>query len=104
MSEETANSSNRIRGANGVVCSLVELPGKTLRIVLDDVDNESAAGLGPWLHRVLFTFKDYPADTLRDLELSEQELAAFGFHVLVRILAVNGQLSAKAQDDGSDSE
>lgn len=104
MSEEIPASSSRERGANGVVCSLAELPGNTLRIVLDDVDNESRVGLGPWLHRVIFTFKDYPRDMLRDLELSEQELAAFGLHVLVRLLAANGQLSAKALDDSSDSE
>lgn len=102
MSEEIPISSSCERGSNGVVCSLAELPGNTLRVVLDDVDNESKVGLGPWLHRVIFTFKDYSGDMLRDLELSEQELAAFGFHVLARVLAVNGQLSTKAQDDSSD--
>jgi hypothetical protein len=76
---------NGKRGASGVVISLVDVaPGK-LRIVLDDVKNESESECGPWSHHVLYTFKDYRADDITNQKLSDKELAEFGFAVLVRI-------------------
>ena len=76
---------NGKRGSSGVVLSLAEsAPGK-LRIVADDVKNESGSELGPWSHQVLYTFKDYDASDILEQRLSDKELAAFGFSVLVRL-------------------
>jgi hypothetical protein len=76
---------NGKRGSNGVVLSLVEsVPGK-LRLVADDVKNESGSDRGPWTHHVLYTFKDYDADQIKNQKLSDKELAEFGFAVLVRL-------------------
>jgi hypothetical protein len=76
---------NGKRGSSGVVLSLVEsAPGK-LRIVADDVKNTSGSELGPWAHHVLYTFKDYDAVEIKKQQLSDKELASFGFAILVRL-------------------
>lgn len=76
------------RGSSGVVCSLREIGNGRLRLVLDDVKNESGSLQGPWKHYVLFTWKDYEVDRIIDLKLSEKELAEFGFNVLARLVAL----------------
>jgi hypothetical protein len=76
------------RGSCGVVCSLREIGNGRLRLILDDVKNESGAMEGPWQHHVLFTWKDYDVDQIVDLKLSEDELAEFGFHILARLVAL----------------
>jgi len=74
---------------SAILCSLAELPDGSLRVVLDDVERGSESA--PWVHRSLFTFKDYPAEALSDLAtVPESELASFGFYVLTRLLASNG--------------
>ena len=70
------------RGASGIVLSLVESQPGELRLVLDDVQNESGSGCGPWRHHTLFTFKSYSEQGIGNLDLSEKELADIGFHVL----------------------
>ena len=76
---------NGKRGASGVVISLVDVAPDKLRLVLDDVKNESGSERGPWNHHVLYTFKDYGANDIKNQKLSEKELAEFGFAVLVRL-------------------
>jgi len=76
-----------IRSSVGVVCGLRDLPNGRVRLVLDDVANESASSRGPWLHHVLFTWRDFEAQKIDDLNLSEKELAEFGFNVLARLVA-----------------
>ena len=81
------SSDDSIRSSAGVVCCLRELPNGQLRLVLDDVANQSESTSGPWEHRVLFTWKDFEARAIDSLELSESELAAFGHSVLARLVA-----------------
>jgi hypothetical protein len=71
----------------GVVCSLEELQSGQLRVVLDDVRSESKSTPGGWSHHVLFTHKDFEAQELDDLALSEKELAGLGFSILARLVA-----------------
>lgn len=81
---------NGKRGASGLVLSLVDAaPGK-LRIVVDDVKNESGSERGPWAHNVLYTFKDYDATDIMNQQLSDKELAEFGFAILVRLGVLHG--------------
>jgi|APLak6261663543_1056040.scaffolds.fasta_scaffold05923_3 hypothetical protein len=75
------------RGSSGVICSLYEAKEGRLRLVLDDVKNESGSNQGPWTHHVLFTFKDYDLKEVTNLKLSERELAEFGFNVFARLVA-----------------
>ena len=76
------------RGTSGVVLSLVEGQQGELRLVLDDVQNESGSGCGPWRHHTLFTFKSYSQESIGHLDLSEKELADIGFQVLARLGAL----------------
>ena len=76
-----------VRSVAGVVCCLRELPNGQVRLVLDDVENESSTTVGPWNHRVVFTWKDFEAKQIADLALSEKELAGFGHSVLARLVA-----------------
>lgn len=88
------DSSDKERGERGVACSLLRLSDGRLRVVLDDVRNQAPGEAGPWQHEVFVTFKDYERGELASLDLSEEELAAFGHYVLARLLAVNGLLSS----------
>jgi hypothetical protein len=81
------NSLGKFRGSSGVVLSLHTLENGQTRIVLDDVDSTDGTTDGGWKHRTLVTFKDYENLTLDDLQLSEEEFAAFGHYVMVRLLA-----------------
>jgi hypothetical protein len=73
-----------------VVCRLAELPGGSLRVVLDDVGEGEAPGT--WTYHSLFTYKDYVPGGLDDLTaLTDTELADFGYHVLARLFASNGR-------------
>jgi len=77
-----------VRSHSGVVCCLRELPNGKLRLVLDDVANESETASGRWKHHVLFTWKDFEAQEIDELKLSEKELASFGFNILARLVAL----------------
>lgn len=79
------------RSASGLVLSLAENNPGELRLILDDVRNESDSGRGPWRHHALFTFKQYSERDITDLKLSEKELAEIGFNVLVRLGVLRGQ-------------
>jgi hypothetical protein len=76
-----------IRASTGVVCSLRELPTGEVRLTIDDVANQSSRTSGSWEHRALFTCKDFEAKAISELQLSEHELAEFGFNVLARLVA-----------------
>jgi hypothetical protein len=77
-----------IRSGSGLVCCLRELDGGKLRLVLDDVENQAKTTSGPWEHHVVFTWKDYEEREIDELELSEKELANFGYHILARLVAL----------------
>lgn len=76
-----------VRSVAGVVCCLRDLPNGQVRLVLDDVANESNSTTGPWSHRVVFTWKDFDAQQIDNLTLSEKELAGLGHSVLARLVA-----------------
>ncbi len=77
------------RGSDGVVCSLVNIGGGKLRLILDDVSNSESSVRGTWSHRVLYTWKDLDATQVMEHSLSEKELADFGFHILARLTALH---------------
>jgi len=73
--------------STGVVCYLQELPSGEVRLTIDDVANQSSCASGPWERRALFTRRDFQAKAIAELQLSEHELAEFGFNVLARLVA-----------------
>jgi len=81
---------DKIRGKNGVVISLRELPDGKLRVVVD-VEKESEAATEPWEHKFFVTHKDYEKIELRKIEFPEKELADFGYFVLARLIAASGK-------------
>ncbi len=86
------DGNDKERGERGVPCSLLRLSNGRLRVVLDDVRNLAPGESGPWQHEVFVTFEQAE---LSSLDLSEDELAAFGHYVLTRLLAANGLLSSE---------
>lgn len=80
-------TNDSIRASTGVVCSLRELPSGEVRLTIDDVANRSSCTSGSWEHRALFTCKDFEAKAAFELQLSEHDLAEFGFNVLARLVA-----------------
>ena len=86
---ETTERDDSLRGSEGIVCSIRERESGKLRVVLDDVTNSEHPSPGPWLHRGLFTWKDYEPEALEQPEdLPDVEMANFGFNILVRLLAM----------------
>jgi hypothetical protein len=75
---------DRKRKARGAVCSLQETENGRHR----DVKNEGGAKQVPWRYHVIFTFKDFDSDEIENFQLSEKELAEFGFNVLARLVAL----------------
>lgn len=73
------------RGNSGVVCCLRDLGNGRVRLVLDDVSNPEFSTKGKWNHEVVFTWKDYDFSQIENQELSDKELADFGFNLLVRL-------------------
>ncbi len=79
---------HKTRGRCGVVCSIIDMGNGKSRVILDDVSNSSDDQQGPWSHEVLYTHKDYDSHTLEELELSEEEYAAFGHAMFARLCAL----------------
>ena len=75
------------RGKNGVVLSLLEVDGNKLRILMDDVSNESGSTQTPWNHENHVTCKEYKEKELLENNLSEEELAGLGAYVVARLIA-----------------
>jgi hypothetical protein len=71
---------DRIRGQDGVVFNIKELPGGKLRITMNDVKNSSDDLIGVWKHSVIEPHEAYDPKLLRELELSESEYAARGHY------------------------
>jgi len=78
---------NGIRGKNGVVLSLLDLGNNKLRIVMDDVSNQSGSNKEPWKHEIVVTWKDYDEKEILDNTLSDEELAGLGAYVVARLAA-----------------
>ena len=78
---------NGIRGKNGVVLSLLDVGNNKLRIVMDDVSNESGSNKSPWNHEIVVTWKDYDEKEILDNTLSDEELAGIGAYVVARLVA-----------------
>ena len=78
---------DRRRGAHGVVVSLLDTDSDSIRITLDDVENESGQP-STWTHRVFVTSKSYDKDAIENLDLPEDEYAALGHYVLARLKAI----------------
>ena len=82
---------DKIRGKDGVVISLRELPNGMLRVTVDDVEISDANAMKEWKHKNFATHKDYEEMDLRKIDFPEKEMADFGYFVLARLLAISGK-------------
>jgi hypothetical protein len=69
------------RAALGVCACLVDEENGRVRLVLDDVTRDGST----WTARTFYTHKRYPKKKLRDLALTEKDLAEIGFAVVLRL-------------------
>jgi hypothetical protein len=60
----------------------------TLRFILDDLKFTGRSG-GEWKHRCFYTFIDIDRASAKSLQLTEEEFAAVGKAVLVRLMALH---------------
>ena len=81
------DSDDRRRGSYGVVVSLLDVDDDSLRITLDDVENNSGRP-DTWTHRVFVTSKSFDKNAIENLDLPEDEYAALGHYVLARLKAI----------------
>ncbi len=88
--EDFVKIDNGKRSRFGVVASLVKEEDGKIRLIFDDVKNQSCANKGPWSYLNLFTFNDYEKSKDLALELSEAELAEIGCNLLIRLGVLHG--------------
>ncbi|WP_405237539.1 MULTISPECIES: hypothetical protein [Lentisalinibacter] len=81
------DSDDRRRGVHGVVVSLLDTDDDSIRVTLDDVENDGGQP-STWTHRVFVTSKSYDKDSIENLDLPEDEYAALGHYVLARLKAI----------------
>ena len=79
---------DRSRSGSGVVCCLKDVGPGRVQLVLDDVANSKQSTDGAWNHHTHFTYKEYDLKDIEELKLKDEELAAFGFNVLARLIAL----------------
>ena len=81
-----------IRSTHGVVACLTPAAGGKTRLIFDDVTSDRESKPTAWTPRVLFTWKELDIAQLKDLKLSERELAQIGENLLLRLLALQGDI------------
>ena len=81
-----------IRAQRGVVACLRSLDHNTVRLVLDDVQADTEMSPKSWTHYCLYTFTDYDANELKEMTLSQKDLAMIGENLVMRLLALNKEL------------
>ena len=77
---------------NGVAAFIKEQEDGTIRLVFNDVEASSDSDNPNWKHVVLFTSINYDARALKDLSLSKEQFAEIGENLLIRLLALGGNL------------
>ena len=76
----------------GVVAYIKNEDLENFCLVLDDVEAKSSSANSDWKHTVLFTTKSYDATKLRNLELTKEEFAQIGEDIVIRLLALRGDI------------
>jgi hypothetical protein len=63
-----------------------------MRLILDDVRADTDMSPKSWSHYCLYTFNDYDATELKEMALSQEDLAMIGENLVMRLLALNKEL------------
>jgi len=81
-----------MRADSGVVACIRNIPGGKMRVIFDDVKSDRTTKPKQWKHQVVFKWHEFDRDKLVNLELSEKEFAVIGQDLLIRLLALDGDL------------
>jgi hypothetical protein len=81
------NADDGIRARRGVVACVRELADGRVGLIFDDVEADSAVRPTTWQPIAFFTSTQLDAAKLKNLELSEKQLAEIGFNLLARLRA-----------------
>jgi hypothetical protein len=69
------------------VCSLVEQPDGSVRLVMDDAVSTSSSFPQVWQAESLFTWQSFSRTEFLDTQLSDKELIDIGLNVAARLAA-----------------
>lgn len=83
---------DRLRSTHGVVACLTSVVDGKTHLVFDDVRSDRKSNPLAWTPTALYTRKELDFARLRDLKLSEPELARIGENLLIRLLALQGAI------------
>jgi hypothetical protein len=81
---------NGTRGVRGVVASVVDRDGGSIRIIFDDVER-GTANKTEWHSLRLFTWTDLDATEFAESAVSRDRLAEIGFNLVSRLAALSGR-------------
>ena len=81
-----------LRSTQGVVACLTPVVEGKTRLVFDDVVSDREIQPREWTPAALFTWKELDFAQLKDMKLSERELARIGENLLLRLLARQGHI------------
>ena len=81
-----------LRSLHGVVACLTPVVGGKVRLVFDDAKSDRESKPLVWTPTALFTWKEIDFAQVKDLKLSERELAEIGENLLIRLLALQGSI------------
>ena len=81
-----------LRAATGVVACLTSVDDGKTRLIFDDAQADRERSPTAWAPTALFTWKELDFAQLKDLKLSERELAQIGENLLIRLLALQGSI------------
>lgn len=76
------------RGTVGIVISAVDREDGQVRLIFDDVAVASGAATQEWRATCLYTWNEYDADDLANMNLSDEDYQRIGEMVVARIAAL----------------
>jgi hypothetical protein len=76
----------------GVVATLHQVADGRFRLTLEDVASVMTLDAITWKREGLFTYREFDTPSLRELKLTQQQLAEIGENLLIRLIATRGSL------------
>ena len=83
---------DRVRSQVGVIACLRIAGNGITRLVFDDAKSDTPNKPASWKPEALFTWKQYDSEKLKGMKLTEKEYAEIGETLLIRLLALSGEV------------
>ncbi len=81
-----------VRSGVGVIASLRTAANGLTHLVFDDATSDTPSKPTSWKPQALFTWNSYDSEKLREMKLTEKEYATIGENLVMRLLALSGEL------------